>query len=130
MPLATNPNKTVPIWLESDAEIPEATRPVFLGRFLTSHEIDALTDELTEIVGMSDYDEAHRQLSAFLAKGIIGWRNMSKPGEGAIDFAPGLFDHVLTRPEKFDLAHLMLTRPRATEIELKKSASSAPTAQE
>jgi hypothetical protein len=116
------------VWLDSDADEPMETRAVFNCRFLTSHEIDAYTDELAEIAAMQDYEEAHRKLTAFLAKGVVGWKNVREPdNDSPLDFAPDRFDRVLTRPEKFDLAHLMLTRPRATEIELKKSASSTPT---
>jgi hypothetical protein len=45
-----------------------------------------------------------------------------------IEFAPDRFDRVLSYEEKFELADLMLVRPRLTELELKKSPSSAPTA--
>jgi hypothetical protein len=130
MPLATNPNRTVPAWLASDADQALETRPVFLCRFLTSHDVDELYDEYNAIVKIEDYDERNKQLSAFLAKGVVGWRNIAQPGEfGARTFIKGngaQFDLVLTVSEKFELADLMLTRPRASEVELKKSSSSAP----
>jgi hypothetical protein len=106
MPLATNPSKTLPIWCECDAEIPMESRPTFTCRFLTRHEISAFSDELEAISTLDKQDDARARLSALLAKGITGWRNMTEPGADGkpvpIDFAPDRFDRVLRAPRLND----------------------------
>lgn len=127
MPLATNPNKTLPVWLESDADVPMETRPVFLCRFLTRFEIHAVADELDAIPQLTDMAEAHKRINALLAKGIVGWRNMTEPGEGGpvpIGFGADRFDRVLHPQEKWELADLMLSAPRLKEADRGKSTSS------
>ena len=39
MPIAFDPDQTSPFSLESDREKPEASRPVFLVRFLTKRQV-------------------------------------------------------------------------------------------
>jgi hypothetical protein len=129
MPLATNPNKTLPIWCECDAEIPMESRPTFTCRFLTRHELSAFNDELEEINGIEKHDEARARLSAVLAKGIRGWRNMTEPGADGpvpIDFAPDRFDRVLSAQEKWELAYTMLRAPRLNDEDKKKSSLPPP----
>jgi hypothetical protein len=130
MPLATNPSKTLPIWCECDAEIPMESRPTFTCRFLTRHEISAFSDELEEIAKLDKQDDARARLSALLAKGITGWRNMTEPGQDGkpipIDFAPDRFDRVLSAQEKWDLAYTMLRAPRLNDDDKKKLSSASP----
>jgi hypothetical protein len=130
MPLATNPSKTLPIWCECDAEIPMESRPTFTCRFLTRHEISAFSDELEAISTLDKQDDARARLSALLAKGITGWRNMTEPGADGkpvpIDFAPDRFDRVLSAQEKWDLAYTMLRAPRLNDEDKKKLSSASP----
>lgn len=128
MPLGTNPNKTVPIWLECDADVPEADRPTFRCRFHTRHQYDALYEELNAILAKEDYEAQERELSAFIAAHLVAWQNVTDPDGKALAFAPdpALPDLFLTSDEKFELAKLILNRPRVTERESKKSSSSAP----
>lgn len=129
MPLATNPKKTLPVWLECDAGIPEDERPTFETRFFTSYEIDEIADELDAIPTLTDGGEARIRMDAVLARGIFGWRNMTEPGKDGkpvpIDFAPDRFGRVLTPSEKWDLGYRMIQAPRLTEADAKKSSSSA-----
>jgi len=129
MPLANHTQKTCPAWLDVDAELPEAERPIFHCRFLSKFEIDTYEQELAAIRKAESYEAAHERLSKLLARGIVGWeRQTERADDGTtapIAFAPDRFDRILTAPEKFELARLMLDRPRITEME-KKSSSSRP----
>lgn len=129
MPLATNPNKTVPIWLDGDADIPMETRPVFLCRFLTRFEIDSIFEELQEIPTLTDASEMHARSDAILNRGIRGWRNMTEPdpvtGEPKpIDFGPDKWNRILSPAEKQELGFAMLKGPRMNERDMGESTSS------
>lgn len=129
MPLATNPNKTVPIWLAGDADIPIETRPVFLCRFLTRFEIDSIFEELQEIPSLKDAGEMHARSDAVLNRGIRGWRNMTEPdpvtgNPVSIDFGTDKWNRILSPAEKQELGYAMLSGPRMSERDLGESTSS------
>jgi hypothetical protein len=128
MPLALDPEQTVPISLEVDKAKPDATRPAFLCRFLTKRKMTRVLDLLKQAQATDDYDAAHKVIDEALNVGIVGWRNIAADGK-PIPFAPDAYDEVLTGTEKFELAQKQISETRLAEHERKNSSSPAPTAQ-
>jgi hypothetical protein len=91
--------------------------------------LSAFGDEMEAIAALDKQDDARARLSALLAKGIGGWRNMTEPGPDGkptpIDFAPDRFDRVLSAQEKWELAYTMLRAPRLNDEDKKKSSRQA-----
>lgn len=136
MPLAFDKDATTPIWLESDANKPIETRPVFLARFLTRREMrkfrETLTQRSAEIDALNkarqdgtplprvDGDAVFADIVGVIRACITGWRNMIGPDGVAIPF-DGDFDAVLSEYSEFwELAYACLNKPRADAEDKKK----------
>jgi hypothetical protein len=129
MPLALDPNET--IWVNLDSDEKKNPRPEFEIRFLTRRELSRaarLVDESRDTQGT--YDEAHAKLDQALAVGVVGWRNVSDRAGKAIPFSADKLDDILTGGEKYELAELMIQKPRLSEAEKKSSGSPATSAPE
>jgi hypothetical protein len=80
MPLAFRTNATVEIWLDGDAEIPRASRPVFIARHATeaqAQQMESLFNEQKQ----DERDKTYAKLREALAVVLVGWKNI--PGEYA-----------------------------------------------
>lgn len=140
MPLATHPNRTLPVWLAVDADRPEPERPVFLCRFLSKVDTDTLVDEYASVrtalrAAVVDnaedaFNAAHKRLEALLGRCVAGWRNMTAPADGKpLDFAPDGFARVMDTAEMLELAEAALYRTQMSEVDAKKSPPSASSAE-
>lgn len=119
MPLALDPSATIWAHLESDKD--KNPRPEFEIRFLTRRELSRANKIIDESRAGVDYDASHAKLDEALAIGVVGWREIKSRDGTAITFGVGKLDEVLTGREKFELAELMLSLPRASEAEKKSS---------
>lgn len=75
MPRALDPDNRFDLWLDTDADKPEAERPVFVGKYLTGREFERM-DAVTR--GASDNDTTATVMAFYAALriGIVDWRNM------------------------------------------------------
>ena len=79
MPMALDPKATFEIWLDSDAAVPAATRPVFVCRHMSDRALKSLAsaqDRINAAVGSDRIDLMHDELR----RGLVGWRIMLVPG--------------------------------------------------
>jgi hypothetical protein len=122
VPLSTDPDDLIPFSLTLDEQRPEATRPVFLLRFLSVRQLLKARRLYDEFVAETDGDRENAKLNELLALGVGGWRNIpadfdaAKPGE-ALDAKD-----VLTAGEKAELARGVMNKPLLTESDRKNSA--------
>ena len=126
MPLALDPNATFEIWLDSDADVPAATRPVFVCRHMNDRALKSLAsaqDRINAAVGADRVDLMHDELR----KGLVGWRNMIDPQtKKAIPFDPERTLDVLNANEVVELVEKMANQAQATAADRKKSAPRSP----
>lgn len=126
MPLCSDPDATVEFSLLTDRQKPDATRPVFLARFVTCRQMAAIyrhideakrKAEAAEKAGEETIAPTMPHLTAALAVICVGWRNVNAPS-GDID---ALLD-ALTEDELWGLLYGLIGAVRVQEIDKKKSA--------
>lgn len=118
MPLGLDPDATVEVWLESDADKPMENRPVFLFRFLTCRKIRQVQEIRKRALESKDDAEFVKLVDEALSIGLAGWRNMN-----GIPFSPEAVDDVLTPREKWDLVCVYPSKITLTEADRKNSRS-------
>jgi hypothetical protein len=118
MPLGLDPDATVELWLDSDADKPIESRPVFLFRFLTCRKIRQVQDIRKRALESKDDAEFVKLVDEALLIGLAGWRNMND-----IPFSPEAADDVLTPKEKWDLVCVYPSKITLTEADRKNSRS-------
>lgn len=124
MPIASDPDKTVPFSLKNDRNKPEESRPTFLCKFLTSRERRAITDLTNKAYEEKDDTKAAELMNKATAVGVIGWKNFGLP------FSIDAIQDVLTDLERWELLREYPYAVSLSEIDLGKSASPALSAQE
>lgn len=119
MPLALDSNETAAVALRSDADKPEAERPVFLFRHLTRKQRRQVDAWMAEVDAAETDEAVESLLDKVILLGLSSWRNMG------VAYDPAKLDEILTGAEKMELA---LVYPReVTQVELsKKKASASP----
>ncbi|HUT61484.1 MAG TPA: hypothetical protein VNA25_26855 [Phycisphaerae bacterium] len=126
MPLALDPNATFEIWLDSDAAVPAATRPVFVCRHMADGALKALAgmqDAINAADGMERIDLMHEELR----KGLVGWRHMIDPQtKQAIAYEPAKTMEVLNAMEVVELIEKMAQHAQTTAADRKKSVPRSP----
>lgn len=122
MPLACDPRKTFDVWLKSDANTPEETRPVFVFRYINNREFCSVADAMDSLSKYESGSDAVRECMDQIRVGLVGWRNMPDPdGEGLIDYNPDDLDRLLTHTETHELVSRMLTGAMPSGDDLGKS---------
>lgn len=127
MPLKRDPNQTVWLSLAGDADIPEATRPAFAIRAITTREQLAIAElvERRDAVSVSDAAGLRKrseiQTEAIML-GLKGWKNMP----GGVEFSREAIDDVLQMAEKDELIGLILFGTGPTPEDKKKSDTPSP----
>lgn len=116
MPLGLDPDATVELWLDSDADKPIESRPVFLFRFLTCRNVRQVQDLRKQAID-SQVDTL-KLIDEALLIGLAGWRNMN-----GIPFSPEAINDVLTPQEKWELVCEFPSRINLTESDRKNSRS-------
>ena len=76
MPLALDPNETVPVSLETDLPKPEEVRPVFLARHMTCAETRLVKQLTQQAFDEKDDDKSQLTVDRVLAIQYAGWRNV------------------------------------------------------
>jgi hypothetical protein len=130
MPLSLDPEASTPYALKSDADKPEASRPVFLLKFLTCRLHRKVNDLIAQALDMKDNEAIDATLNEILSVAIAGWRNMGTdypPDRGKLIEA---IDDLLVPGEKAELAWAVTNVTGLTAEDKKKSdaAASSPTA--
>jgi hypothetical protein len=136
MPKAMDPNANHEIWLESDADKPADTRPVFVCRPLTGYDQMRIADVQDSLDGAPGFRHGMESVFTALRIAIIDWRNMTWPDspslpEGAkagdpMPFAQGRFEYLLDATEAVQLLAKVLGLGKASDDEAKKSESLSP----
>ena len=133
MPIAADPDKLCEYWLESDKDKPEATRPVFLCRFMTQRQLDRAVEFLQTAIKIGNGPDAWKAVRDAIQVGVVGWRNMRRADDGTDpgEFSMDKLTEVLTNQEIRELAGLTerdgyLTRVQLAEGDLKNSGSPQP----
>lgn len=106
MPRALDPNSRFPVTLASDADKPEAERPVFLARYLSGRDWERVS-ELAEGEPVS-VKQMLDPVYEGLAIGIAGWRNMVDGSGTSLDYSPDLLRSVLDPGEARELLMAVL----------------------
>jgi hypothetical protein len=122
MPIALDPDTTFPVALASDADKPEAERPVFLFRALTCRQLRKVQDLREKARQAKDNGECERLVDEALAVGLTGWRNM-----GDVAFSLEAIDDLLTWPEKWELLDKYPAAVILGETDRKNLRSPSPT---
>lgn len=119
MPKALDPSARVPIWLDSDAEKPEAERPMFFCKAMSTRE----WNEVIEVADhkVEDAPGMIAQVFTALRMAIVDWSNM-----GGVEFSQSVFEHVLTPGEAQELLQKVVRSPFLSPDDKKKSESPAP----
>jgi hypothetical protein len=111
MPIALD-GDTVDVCLDSDKDKPEATRPVFVCRYLTCRQAKEYDNHVRESLRGDDASAQAEAVNKALAIAIVGQRNMT-----------GEIDDLLTFAEKWELAMKIPTVVQLSELDKKKSRS-------
>lgn len=127
MPKRMDPNSFDEIFLDSDAHISAADRPVFMVKTFTGREqleYASLTDQLNQSdSNLASFKIMFRLLGMF----IIGWRNMSDgPGGETIPFDVERLPDIIDAEEAIELMkkHSALTGVSTEDLGKSESASS------
>lgn len=123
MPLGLDPTRRVSVWLDSDADVPEPTRPTFFAHFLTCQEAIEYEQILVDARELTANKDVDAKLNEAMALALIGWKNINGRDGKPIPFDPAQFSAVLTPMEKWHLVYAIRTRITLEESELGKSSS-------
>lgn len=120
MPLNSDPNATVPVWLASDEKTPADKRPTWHARFITARQSNKIAAMWDQHDAAESLDKKLDTVDAILAIAIA--RHERWKAEG-VDVPQGAkpSEH-LTREELYELAGEVLRKPRLTSEEGKHSA--------
>ena len=126
MPIALDPKATFDLWLDSDAAVPAATRPIFVCRHMSDRALKSLASSQKRInaaKGTDRIDLMHDELRV----GLADWRNMIDPAtKKAIPYTPERTLDVLCAGEVVELIEKMASRAQTTAADRKKSAPRSP----
>lgn len=125
MPIALDPNQTYPVYLTTDADVPETARPAFLFRYLTAREAVRVDGERKEISNQADAAKTQAETDALLDRAYASIKPLIAGGR---NLPQGCTVESLTWDEFWDLFWSCRTAQRITEIDRKKSASAARSA--
>ena len=129
MPLALDPNETIPFSFDSDAHQPPESRPTFELKFLTVRERMKIGKLINRAAEEKEDDAANAAVNEILAIGVVGWRNITGRDGAAVPFDLAAVDDLLTVTEKWRLALATISKTRLAESEknsLGLPAASAP----
>jgi hypothetical protein len=108
MPLATNPKALFEIVLESDNELPEGERPVFIYHYLTGLE----QIELTDLIATIDKSPSLKNLIETVFKAaeteLVSWRNVFDKNGKLVLFSPHRLKEIMGYGEAITLARQLL----------------------
>jgi len=117
MPIGFDPDATMPVWLDSDADKPEESRPTFHAKYLTARArakvretIDKAFDLFQKATGDDEHQIAEVACEALRIQ-IGGWKNLP------VEFSLDAFGEVLTPFEMILLGWKALARTRFSEID-------------
>ncbi len=119
MPVALDPSQTFEVFLDGDAEVPEATRPVFICHYMAGRKWKQVATVVEEIDKSVSGLVALTSLYQVAAIPIVGWRNMGDFGDYE---AEKLWD-VLTPDEVNEFLGKILDMNRPGAEDLGKSQS-------
>jgi hypothetical protein len=129
VPISLSTKRTFPIWLDSDAEEPMETRPVFMCRFLSADEVIDLQEAAREAFRPGTlYTDSRQRACAALAGKIVGWRNMRDAQGQEIAWGTRPLSAVCTFEELSELAEKAWRQSELSEVDLKKSTSPSASA--
>jgi hypothetical protein len=123
MPLATNPKALFEIVLESDNELPEGERPVFIYHYLTGLE----QIELTNLLEKKEKDPKRKSKDVIeesfkaATMGLVGWRNVFDRSGESIAFASEQLYEIMGFREATELAWKVLNEQILSPADKKKS---------
>ena len=118
MPLGLDPDATVELWLDSDADKPIDSRPVFLFKFLTYRKFRQVQELRKRAIESTTDEQFNAAINEALLIGLSGWRNMN-----GIAFSVEAIDDVLTPAEKWELICDYPAKVNLTETDRKNSRS-------
>lgn len=116
MPLALEPNKKLPIVLDSDMQKPVESRPVFFFPSVSNRKYTELQEEIDACWAHPTATEICEAVCAMLKKHCQGWKNM-----GQFEFGVADFMDLLTHQESQQLLRKYLANQHVT-LEEKKSS--------
>ena len=122
--IACDPKATFWLSLRGDSDMPEDKRPAFQCRFLSVRKAHQLSAARDSVVGKSYRDAEPILLGALRAVVIDGRNLVDEDGQPMAFSADALA--ALTFDEIIELVHRIPLESEASEIDLKKSASPAP----
>ena len=125
MPLATNPNAKFELSLTSDADRPEAERPVFIYHYLTGLQQMGLADLLDRLEQSSSGSEAIKRIFEAAATGLVDWKNIRDRDGNPIPFDPQRLPEVMSMQEAMELAQQLYAGQYPTLEDKKKSESAS-----
>jgi hypothetical protein len=124
MPRACEPGLKFDLWLEFDADKPEAVRPVFVCRTLSMSEKMKIGRVLDLLGESKDSDDLYNRLVDGLAGCFSGWRNMTDRDGNPVEFGPDGLRQVLTLYEGIELIRKALNAQVLSADDKKKPESS------
>jgi hypothetical protein len=135
MPIALDPNQTVPFSLAIDRDKPEHVRPVFLLGYLTCRQTLAYEALIEKAAEKSTQAERNANLNKALSLLIRDWTNVKDVQGNDVVCEPmqgteWALDDVLTPEEKWEFALEGRKAIRLSESDKKKSLSQPDTATE
>ena len=129
MPIAMDPNKTFEVALESDMEVPQATRPVFIFRYMTARQW-AKALEIRETYMKADrktasVEELVQPPFEIIRLALSGWKNIRDTSGCEIAFEPAKLEDILTEVESMELMFKCMNQTPTVE-DKKKLESQSP----
>lgn len=120
MPIAFDTAATFDVYLDSDTDKPEDSRPAFTYRHLTAREFSKVCSFLEKLDGMDcSVDDATDAALSHAAIGIVGWSNIDVP------FSAAALGDVVTIREALELCNKCANGCTATPEDKKKLESPA-----
>lgn len=121
--IAMDPKQTATFHLLSDAETPEAERPVFVTRHLTCREKLDFRKLANQAAETKEDTEAIELVLKAIGMGLVDWRQVRGPKGDLVPFAVASLPGLLTDMEVWEVVEGILTATSLAEADLKKSAS-------
>jgi len=102
MPIATDPEATFKIVLESDKAKPEAEQPRFIYHYLTARQWEQVTDVMSKLETFKNKEVMDKIFDACRV-GLVGWENMMDLAGKPIVFRAEALEDILTLAEATEL---------------------------
>ena len=125
MPLATNPNALFEVVLESDKELPEDKKPVFIYRFLTGLQQIELAQLIDTLEIQTQGENAINQVYKAATIGLIAWKNVFNESGAPITFDTNKLKEIMGFKEALELAKKVFGQQYISDSDKKKSPSSS-----